>query len=404
MASIRFVSVGFAVLLAAGSAHAQTGPGRRVNIALTGGVIFDDNVARASEERANATGLVEEDLVFRPALAVDVFLPIGGQSLTVLGSLGYDIHARNERLDRERFQLGSVLGLRFSRCDASVNGNFTRQQTDLANLAFGNPFLGDEQIRNTETFTSVTGTLACGSRIGFRPTVSVTQSFARNSNELYRFSNFDSTGVTAGVEYSGPAFGTLTVYGGYSNSSYPNREFLLGPGDDGFETKSLSARLQRQIGARLSGSIEAGYTNVSSKREGSQGFSGLTASADLVARVSDRLQVSGALARQVNASNVLGAEYVVSRLISLNASYAVSERMTLDAGAAWNARDLRGSPLLAIPTIGDDQTSTIQGGVRYTFPRRLQLSVRGEVARRDADFDVFDYTSHRAIVSVRLGL
>lgn len=404
MASIRFVCVSFAVLVAAGSAHAQTAPGRRIDVAVTGGVTFDDNVARASEQRARQTGLVAEDLVFRPAVSVDVFLPLGGQSLALRGSAGYDIHARNTRLDRERVQLGSTLGLRFGRCDGSVNGVFRRQQTDLSNLAFGNPFLVGNQVRNTETFTTVTGSLACGSRIGFRPTGSVTQSFGRNSNNFYRFSNFDSTSVTAGVEYSGPGFGTLTVYGGYTNSNYPNRRFLLGPGRDGFETKTISARLQRQIGARLSGSIEGGYTDVSSKRAGSRGFSGLTASADLVARVNDRLQVSGALARQVNASNVLGAEYVISRLISLGASYAVSERMTVDAGAAWNARDLRGSPLLAIPTIGDDRTSTIHAGVRYGFPRRLQLSVRAERARRNADFDVFDYTSNRAIVSARLGL
>ena len=401
MAYQRFVSVAGGVLLAAGSANAQTVE-RRLDVAASTDVVFDDNVARATEARARASRLEPEDVVFRPALNVDAVLPFGRNSLTLSGSLGYDIHARNTRLNRERLFLDSTLAVRFASCDGTLSTDFTRQQSDLANLAF-TPGLARDEISNTETLTSVTGTLACGDRIGFRPTVSVTQSFGRNTNDFYQYSDFNSTGVSAGVEYSGPAFGTLTVFGSYSNSSYPNREFLFGPGDDGFETKSISARLQREIGARLSGSIEAGYTNVSSKREGGgEGFSGLTASANLVGRVTDRLQLSGRLARSVSASNVLGADYVINRVIALDANFALSERMNVTAGASWNARDLRGQVTL-LPTIGSDETSLVHAGVQYGWNQRLRSTVRFERAHRDAQFEEFNYTSNRIILSLRAG-
>lgn len=398
MTAIRFGSVSCAVLLAAGSAQAQTA--RRVDIGASGEIIYDDNATRSNGERARLRGLSKDDFIFRPGATIDVLLPFGRQALAVGGTVGYDFYANNSRLNRERIALDANAALQFAQCNGSIYGSFARQQSDLADLTFGP---GALDITNTSTVSSLGASASCGRQIGFRPTASITFTRGRNSDERRQFSNNNSTSISGGVTYARPVLGTFTLFGSYTRSTFPDRGRLFGFPDDGFESKAVSGRFERQIGSRMTGSIEAGYSNVTSKRAGVPAFSGLTGAISLNVRATDRIQASISASRAASASNTFAANYSINTSVGLEASYAVSDRLVLSAGGVYASRDLRGEVPVFGPTIGGDETVSIHADAGYRLNDRIRLGLALNRVDRSAENRIYDFASNRVSLSARLG-
>jgi hypothetical protein len=75
-------------------AHAQ----RRLDLGVTGTVLYDSNVARGSKAQAQARGLVQEDVRFMPAATLDMLIPVGRHALFATALAGYDFYAATVRL------------------------------------------------------------------------------------------------------------------------------------------------------------------------------------------------------------------------------------------------------------------------------------------------------------------
>ena len=120
--------VSFCVLLGAGAlstpAHAQEM--RRLDFGLQGRVEYNSNVARTDETQAAIRGLTLGDTIFTPAATFDLLLPVGRQSLFLLGSAGYSFYDNNKDLDRERVDLTGGVNTRFGPCAATFSGGYAR--------------------------------------------------------------------------------------------------------------------------------------------------------------------------------------------------------------------------------------------------------------------------------------
>lgn len=399
MTVLRFGTFSCAALLAAGTAHAQDGE-RRINIGAATSVAYDDNVARSSPERAAARGISQDDIFFRPGLTVDVLVPLGRQSVTLVGDVGYTFYVENTRLNRERINLLGAAALRFAQCDGGLNASFSRQQSDLEDLVFG-PGL-DESIVNTQTTTTIGGSATCGSAVGLRPTGSVSYTRARNSGGRRGRTDFNSLTLSGGVSFSRPVLGTLTLSGSYTTTDYPERDQFIGIANNGYDVYAGTASLQRNIGARLSGTIQVGYSDVKPRDEGVPGYSGLTWNVNLSARVSERLQVNGALGQAVQASNLISSSFFINKTASLDASYFFGDRLIFSPGISWRERDIRGETGVLGPVLGGDKTSTIHADLSYRQSDRLSFGLILAHVRRDAEAEFYDYTSNRATISARL--
>ncbi|MET0270501.1 MAG: outer membrane beta-barrel protein [Sphingomonas sp.] len=392
------------IVVAPAGAMAQTGtPQRGITLGATAGVTYETNVARASRSAAVARGLTREDVRFTPGITAEGTVPFGRQSFTLSGFVGYDFYARNKQLNRERISLDSTLGLRFGRCDGSVQARYARRLSDLGDLGVvAVPASDRRALRNTEDIKTIGATVGCSGAVGLRPTATVEQQWADNSADFLKRSDFDSTTVSAGIGYVRPSFGTVTLFGRYQKTRFPNRVVVAGAGADGFNTKSAGISYERSLGSRLRGSAEVAYTQVNPDRPGLETDDGITWRVGLTAQPSTRMQVTANTSRAIEPTNRTDANYVINRTFDLGASYALSERVTLSAGAAQQRRRFVGAlPVLGLALV-KDQLWTYSTGVSFRQSDRLQFGLNAAYVDRNANGNIFDYSTARIGASVSL--
>jgi len=392
--------------LAAVPAAAQlrdTVPERHVDFGVSIDELYDTNVSRTADQGASLRGLRQEDFRITPAATVDALVLLGRQTLSATGSLGYDFYNRNTRLNRERIGLNGALGLNVAGCSGSVTAGYARRQSDLGDLLI---LTGDTRdiarFRNTEEIKTVGASAICGGAIGLRPTASINQTWADNSTDFRQFSDYRSTVVSGGLAYSQPTLGTVTVFASAGQTTFPNRRFVAGGDEDGFDQASIGGRFERRIGARLRGSAELSYTKVSPDRAGVRGFGGLTWNGSLIAQVGDRLQVTGLVSRAVQASNRVDANYFIEKNYALNATYALSPRLNLVGGVLQTDRDFNGSTGVFGPVLLEDRVRSVNAGARLRWSRLVTLALTGVHEEREANGSFYDYTSDRVLFSAAL--
>src|SRR5581483_6356958 len=138
MLSRKIVLTGCALLTVpltpAWARPASPNPGTPPVTALFSGTYFS-NIASSSAALAAARGLKRSDVLYAPALDVNLSEPMGGLSLFLLGQAGYDFHQRNSILDGERLNLQAGADARLGGCTATPSASYSRFQSNLADLS-----------------------------------------------------------------------------------------------------------------------------------------------------------------------------------------------------------------------------------------------------------------------------
>lgn len=349
-----------------------------------------DNVARASAAQAALRGLVPEDEIYRPSVAIDLNKALGPHTVSLSSQIGYTFYARNTRLNRERIQVQGDLALRLASCQLTLSPSYSRAQTDLADLA-SVPGTGIGTIRNVESVQVYSAGVACGSGIGFAPTARITRTIADNSSQQRQFSNHRAMRYLVGVRYSQPALGIANLTGGIVDISYPNRP-LVGGGVDGYLEKQVNLDFQRDIGSNLKGSVQVGYSSIDPRRAGVATFNGFTWGADLTLTLADRLQLSAQISRRPLPTLQSDALYAVVRDLSFDARYQLNSRIRVNAGYTNRQRVFQGAGL--VPgniVIVRSSSNDYSGGISYRFNDRLNFALFAKYQQRDANGTAFDY-------------
>lgn len=399
-AAVAGIAIG--ALIAAAPGQAQVRPVAR-DITITTGVsvVAESNVARASEESARIRGLDQGDLRTTPTVTADISLPFGRNYLLFNGVVGYDFYARNTRLNRERIDLNTTAGLNYSNCELVVNGSYLRRQSDLGDLVFIDAAGAPISITtNTEEIKTVGANASCGAPVGLRPTAGISQTWADNDTVFRQFSNYRTTSITGGLAYRQPSLGELSIFASKSWTEYSNRPLPTGE-DDGTAVRSYGARYQRNIGSRLYGLLELSYTDVNADNPFARDFGGLTWRGELTGTVSDRLRLVGSFGRSVESSNLVASSYYVLKDYTLDASYGLSDRVTLTAGAFRRERDYEGTGLLLGQPLVQEELTTFRGGVTYRATPRLSFVIDAAHETRDANSNFLDYDNDRVGLTAR---
>lgn len=402
---------GIAVALAAASgaalaqaASAQSAlPERRMDIQISGRATYDSNTVR---RRATlpSDSLEAEDVRFTPSAILDIVFPISRQALFLSGSVGYDFYARNTQLNRERINLSGGADLRFGAgCSTRLSGNYTRQQSSLADL------FSTERLINTEEIKTFGAQAACSGAVGLRPGFGYQHQTSDNSNPFRQRTNYVSDSFNVSIGYVRPTFGELSLFSSYSKTTYPNRPIIVGMTplgrDEAVEIYSAGGRFDRQIGSRLHGTVSLGITRADPNTPGVPGFSGLSYSADIGYTPNDRFNMTLAFSRSANVSNNIDANYSVNDTYALDANYALSRRLRLNFGTSYSERDFQLSPNIVNPlTPTGDKTYYGYVGATYRLNERLNFDTDFSQERRDAPGTLFDYKSTRISAGFRLNI
>ena len=382
-------------------------PGARVqDVDLTGSVLYDSNVTGTSAALAAQRGLNLSDIVVSPGVHFDLARPIGRETVYLQGSAGYDFHLKNSILNRESLDIRpGVLG-QFGRCQTGLGGDYTRAQSDLAELALTPAGLPSPiQEQNVLEVKQIAVNASCGTAAGLAPNVSVSETWTSNSSVIEQFTNSKTFSVSGGIGYRRPVLGSISLFGSYSHTDYPDRSGALslavGSLADAFETVSGGVTYTRSIGSRLQGTASVSFTKLSTSGTTRPGFQGITYSGGLTYQASTRLQFSGNINRATTPSNRLNSTYSIEELYSGRASYLLSRRITVSTGASLAHNTYDGVPFPLGFDLTDEKIYTVYGDVTLQLNRRISLDLNVEHLQRNANFPGLSYPDTRVGLTAR---
>lgn len=395
----RIVCLGLALVAPATAADAQAQDESRRSLSIRPSVqlVYDSNVYKVGRQSNLAAGPQTDDVSISPGLNVDISLPLGRQRVFLAGYAGYDFFMKNSRLDRERIGLDGGADLRLiGSCSTTVNIGYARAQGDLANglSLFAAP--------NTEERVSYGANASCGSAIGLQPGIGYSHQKIRNSNRSFFTTNSTSDNYQASLAYVRPSFGSLSIFGTYGEARYDDRVPLI-PGvptgfREGIDSYSVGLRYEREIGARLRGSISGGYNWVNPKI-GNQTFRGANYSLALDYRASERLTASVTAARSADLPNLINVLYAITDAFTLNGNYRLNPRISLNFGGTYQNRKLRASEVLVgTPFIATrDELLQLNFGAGYDLGQKLRLNLGFTRQQRRSDNEFFRYNANQVV-------
>jgi hypothetical protein len=357
---------------------------------LSAEALYNSNVAASDEQIAASRGLQLQDEIFTPTLSVNVVRPFGRGGFFLTGDAGYDFYDRNTILDRERLDLHTGIGDGVGQCQGRLTGSFSRHQSNLDDLTLA-------VVRNVEDDTSVAFSGSCPRTIGFVPSVSVSQDWASNSNPFRLSSDYRTLVATAGLAYTRPVFGVLSVYGEYDQTVFPNRLLLIGASAlaDSYQLYSGGVRYDRKLGARIEATFSLAYTSLQSDIPGAAGFNGLTYAADVTFQATGKIGAHVHFERAAKPSNRIDTTYTIQEDYLAEVTYAISPRTSLKFGGLIRTRDFAGPTLVSTIDLTHEQLDTIYGTLSVNLSRRLTFLLDIREEDRRSSLSAYNYDSAR---------
>lgn len=397
-AGLNAARAGMAILATflAGQARAQ-GPAdardeRMLDIGFDVSGFYDSDVLRGDTIRNVRPDAKNEDFVINPRVTADIVAPIGRQSAFLNGQIGYQFHRNNGFLDRESingqggFRLRAIKG-----CLTTVTGRYTQQQSDLYDIIDG------LDPTNVEKIGGVSADIGCQTASGLAPSLSVGRTRAKNSSLVRQVNEYVNDNAMASLGYSRPQLGTLSVYASIAKSRYPQRRALL-PGlpADGANVYSTGFGYERQIGTRLTGKANIGYTRVNPRLPGTPDFKGASWDVDLTYDSRNRFRGMLSFARSVEQSNLLGDTYGINTSVRLSGDYAFNERFRWTGGVSYVRRKQEQSPLFQLPNFNSrDRTVSVYSRLTAGNVGPVGIAFDASREHRKSVVPIYNYGSTR---------
>jgi hypothetical protein len=351
--------------------------------------VYDTNVSRSNAAEAARRGLKPEDEILMPHVEFDLLRPYGRQSLFLTGLAGYDLYNHNSKLNRERIDVEGGADPRIGSCEGTLSGRYRRHQSDLIGI------VGPVAV-NVETNKSANFNADCLKTVGFSPTVGVSQTWNKNSAPARVVADSRTFAVNAGLSYSQPALGIISIFGQYNDTHYPQRPTaILGTlVADSYLSYEAGMVLDRHLG-RIEGTIKVSYTSLTPNLKTVKGFKGLTYSATLGATISSKLSATLDAERATRPSIQPTSSFVREDNVVGDLIYKLNERTDLNLGATWAQRQYGGSITIPGTTLTNEHLWDVHASGKLDLSRRLALALEVRHEIRHANLTSLNYASTR---------
>lgn len=387
----------------AGQARAQGGADardeRQLDIGFDVSGYYDSDVLRGDVIKNSRPDAKNEDYIVTPRMTADIVAPIGRQSAFLNGQIGYMFHRNNGFLDRESINADGGFRLRVIKgCVSTVSGHYTQQQSELYDIIDG------LDPTNVEKIGGVSADVTCQTPSGLFSSLSAGRNRAKNSAAIRQVNEYVSENVMASIGYSRPQLGTISVYSTAARSRYPlRRAFLPGLPADGANVYSTGIGYERQIGTRLSGKANLGYTRVNPKLPGTPDFKGASWDVDLTYDSRNKIRATLAFSRSVEQSNLLGDTYGINTAVRLNGEYAINERFRWTGGVAYVRRKQEQSPLFQLPNFNSrDRTVSVYSRLTAGNVGPVGIAFDASREHRKSVVPIYNYGSTRVGVTATI--
>ncbi len=371
---------------------------RKSHLGLSSTLETDSNVLRLAD--ADLSAQHRSDVHWAPVVTLDYERPVGRQDVYLLGTLGYNVHARNPQLNTSAFNLQAGVDVRAGHsCAARFGGVFVRQ---LANLSDVNASGIGYTVQST---TAYIARVNCARGSGLHPTLGYRHEAVRNSAALLQTNDTFSDAFDASLGIQRASLGELSVYGNYRRGRYPHHPFT---GPDAVRFYGAGVGFSRQIGARLRGNASFGYSQVVSSQPGVRPYHGASWTADVRFTPSSRSSVTVGLARDSQQSSLINISYTISTTAHARAEYALTHMIRVSLGAQAARRSFEGAATIDSVTGQSDRSVSLTAGLSYASPihilrNRVTFAADMTYNRHSSDFAALRTHNLVAALSVRIG-
>ncbi|MBS0280312.1 MAG: outer membrane beta-barrel protein [Proteobacteria bacterium] len=358
-----------------------------INVQL--GIRYDSNVAASNGAFASARGLQQEDEIFSPAVAVNYTKQLGSLAFFTQGTLGYDFYANNDILNRERIGILAGVSAQMSGCQLTPRTSYMRRQSDLQDLNVG-------VTKNTQEDVSVGLDVVCNGFGRLVPSASVQQTWATNSSNSLFSTDYQSFSANAGLGYQAGSFGTISLVGQYADTQYDNRfiPFLSSVQRDGYKVYSGGLHYERPIGATLEVGASVYQTSLSYDGLGLN-FSGITYDGTVTYHPDSRFDVTAHFGRQTSPSNFLNAAYSIDQVLSADAHYRLTSRLTAGLGVSNKLQKFQGANLISATDLSKQSVTSFYGSLGFNVTSRMNLAFIARSTQRHANLGAYSYTDNQ---------
>lgn len=371
-------------------------------LSVEAAALFDNNIARSSDTVIAQRKLLKDDFRVTPSAVADIYRPIGNSYVSLNGRVGYDINVRNTVLNRERIDLTAGAGTHAGPCAVAASGGYARRQSDLGELAILTQG-GNATVKNTETITSISGTLACGGQFGLRALALGGYSDSRNSSVARTGSSNHATTYGAGLEFLQPAIGQIRVYAVERDIDFFRRDNVNYFGAPRLVNRAGTVSFARDIGARLSGSFALTYAEAKARGVAAgDNFSGLLWDVALNLRASSRLKLALSASRSVDPSQGFNVDYIVGEDYRIQATYAVNDRQALVLSAEHRKQNYHYTSIANLIPAYDRSANLIDGSYKINAGRRMRFSIDAGYLKADSDSALYRFDSVHGGVSAAI--
>jgi predicted porin len=259
--------------------------------------------------------------------------------------------------------------------------------------------------KNTIQTYTVSASETCVSNAGLTESLSVLHSAATNTAAT--LVDFNTTGVSGSLGYTNHTLGTVALVVNYDKTDYQN-ELLALPGQpNSLGVTSVGVQFSRPIGRRLAGQAAVYYSSSNSDFGStplpgqSSSFSGVTANVGLTYLVGPRLNLTGSLTRDVEATVRQGSSYAVIDRADLAANYTLSSRIQMYLTGNWSKETFQGVDTL-LPQVAPQRVDLwmVGGGVSFKVGRKSALSADVHHEESKTDLALFDFTDDRVSLTI----
>ena len=368
------------------STPGQTGNRERISIEPAVSVTYDSNILRRNPDVV--TGPTDNTRT-TPALNLGYNRQVGRTQLRIGGSLGYDLNSRFSYLNRAR--IAAQAGVTWpvgSQCPLSLSYNYQQFQYDLSDT--------EEIAASVQRLQQFAANISC-SRPGITPNLGGTYRTSRNSGFDLGDSNYVE--AHAGVRFSVPSIGALTLNGQLAQITRPNIENITGV-EDSTNIKRFYLALDRSVAPRFRISGTFGIVHAVPTNSTVPDFTGPSYSAEIGYSFTPRVRLTINGSGDVQESTGVAATYVVRREVRAGLDVDVFNRTTVGISGSHVERRFERSDILPEERISSDQAQRVSLSISREIGRRLRLGLTGSILTRDADVDYYDFDSTSVSVSL----
>lgn len=384
------------LLTASGTAFAD--PEDTLNFALGGGVRFEENLFRFSDD------VDEDSLPGSPHKSDMIYSANAGIKINKLYS--QQQFMLNVMLTENKFQQNSFLD--YSEVDYTaawfwhltprISGIILAdQQQSLVNFSDFRSF--DDSNVQTSQFRmfSIDGDLGAG----WHAIGALTDITARTNQNFQEIGDYEQTGVELGGKYVSRADNWISLVQRESDGNY-NRDIDLGSQlDEGFEDSETEAKLyweltgKSTIDARL-GHLERKHDNFSDRD-----FSGMVGKFLYKWQATGKVELNASVSRSLISFQSSNYSYYIAETFSISPVWSITSKSKLWLRYDIGTRDHRGAIVANAERRDDVMQSFVIAG-EWNPTRTIKVGAGLQHDRRTSSLDRFEYDASSANITAQL--